>query len=100
MRWILLVAALAGFAIAFTTASPSLMGIGLILGCGGLLGFAFALAAARIALTAQPEAALIVDPEINAMRMKANLAKSAATAARAPSTAPDPGADTDPQRTA
>lgn len=77
MRWILLVAAVAGFGIAFTTTSPSLMGLGLIFGCGGLLGFGFALAAARIAQTAQSETALIVDPEISALRAKANLAKSA-----------------------
>lgn len=80
MRWILFVAAIAGFGIAFTTTSPSLMGLGLILGCGGLLGFGFALAASRIALTAQSETTLIIDPEIRALRAKANLAKSAAQA--------------------
>lgn len=100
MRWILLVVAIAGFAIAFTTASPSLMGIGLILGCGGLLGFGLALAASRIAQTAQPEAALIVDPEISALRAKAKLAKSAAAAARSPAMAQDRGTDTYPEGTA
>ena len=77
MRWILLVAAIAGFGIAFTTTSPSLMGLGLLFGCGGLLGFGLSLAASRIAQTAQSETILIVDPEIRALRAKANLAKSA-----------------------
>lgn len=76
MRWILLAAAIAGFGIAFTTTSPGLMGLGLIVGCAGLLGFGLALAASRIAQTAQSETALIVDPEIRALRAKASLAKS------------------------
>ena len=81
MRWILLVATIVGFAVAFTTTSPSLMGIGLILGVGGLLSFAFALAAARIAQNAQPETTMIVDPEITALRARANLSKATAAAA-------------------
>ena len=100
MRWILLVVAIVAFAVAFTTSSPSLMGIGLIFGCGGLLGFGLSLAAARIASTAQPEAALIIDPEISALRAKANLAKSAANASRQPTVAPDHGGDSDSNRTA
>lgn len=99
MRWILLIVAIAGFAVAFTTSSPSLMGVGLILGCAGLLGFGLALAAARIALTAQPEVALIVDPEISAMRAKANLARSATAASRSSAIAPDADAVADPERT-
>ena len=90
MRWILLVAAIIGFAIAFTTTSPSLMGLGLILGCGSLVCLGFALAAARIAQTAQPEAAFQVDPEISALRAKASLAKSAKTTPR-----PVPTSDSD-----
>jgi len=100
MRWILLVVAIVAFAVAFTTGSPGLMGIGLVLGCGGLLGFALSLAAARIASTAQPEAALIIDPEISALR--ANLAKAGAGAAASPQpiTAPDHGGHLDSNRTA
>ena len=100
MRWILLVVCIVAFAVAFTTSSPSLMGIGLILGCVGLLGFGFSLAAARIASTAQPEAALIIDPEISALRAKANLAKSGAAASRPTAIASDHGNDTDPNGTA
>ncbi|MFT3790456.1 MAG: hypothetical protein QM741_05125 [Rudaea sp.] len=91
MRWILLVAAIVGLAIAFTTTSPALMGLGLILGCGGLLCFGLALAAARIARTAQPETALIVDPEISALRAKANQTKSAGAVPRKPAPAAEPG---------
>ena len=100
MRWILLVVAIVAFAVAFTTGSPGLMGIGLVLGCGGLLGFALSLAAARIAFTAQPEAALIIDPEISALRAKANLAKAGAAASPQPITAPDHGGHLDSNRTA
>jgi len=100
MRWILLVIAIVAFAVAFTTGSPSLMGIGLVLGCSGLLGFALSLAAARIASTAQPEAALIIDPEISALRAKANLAKAGSAAPRQPIIAPDHAGDLDSNRTA
>ena len=100
MRWILLVVAIIAFAVAFTTGSPSLMGIGLILGCGGLLGFALSLAAARIASTAQPEAALIIDPEISALRAKANLAKAGAAVSRQPIIAPDHSGDSESNPTA
>src|SRR5579883_380266 len=89
MRWILLVVALAGFAIAFTTTSPGLMGLGLLIGCGGLLFLGFALAASRIAQNAQPETTMIVDPEIAALRAKANLAKAAANAPRTPTIGAD-----------
>lgn len=84
MRLIMLVVAVAGFAVAFTTTSPGLMGLGLILGCGSVLGFGLALAASRIAQTAQPEATLIVDAEISALRAKAKQAKSAAIATTQP----------------
>ena len=100
MRWILLIAAIAGFTIAFTTTSPGLMGFGLILGCGGFLCFAFAFAAARIAQTSQPETAMIVDPEISALRAKANLAKSTPQAPRTPKVSPDRSAKELPDRTA
>lgn len=76
MRWILLVAAIAGFALAFTTSSPAAMGVGLLLGCGGLLAFGLAFASARIAQHAQPETALFGDPEIRALRAKAERAKA------------------------
>lgn len=79
MRWILLIAAIVGFAVAFTTRSPGLMGLGLLLGCGGLICIGFALAASRVAMTAQSETTLNIDPEIRALQAKAAAAKSATT---------------------
>jgi hypothetical protein len=75
MRWIMLLAAIAGFAVAFTTKSPGILGLGLLFGIGGLLGFALAWASARIASTAQPANVLIIDPEVSALRAKARLQK-------------------------
>jgi hypothetical protein len=75
MRWIMLLAAIAGFAVVFTTKSPGMLGLGLLFGLGGLFGFALAWAAARIASTAQPTNVLIIDPEVNALRAKARLQK-------------------------
>jgi hypothetical protein len=76
MRWICLIVSIAGFALAFTTKSPGLLGLGLLLGVGALIGFTLAWAAARIAASAQPLGVLIVDPEVNALRSKARQAKA------------------------
>lgn len=84
MRWVLLVVAIVGFAVAFTAGSPGPMGLGFALGCIGLLGFGLTLAAARIAQNAQSETVLFIDPEISALRAKANLARPAAGANGAP----------------
>src|SRR5581483_7710944 len=92
MRWVSLVVAIAGFGVAFTTASPSLMGIGFVLGCCALLALGLGLVAARIAQNAQPETTLYIDPEISALRAKTN--------AKAPAVAPIPRVDSDPERTA
>lgn len=97
MRWVSLVVAIVGFGVAFTTASPSLMGIGFILGCCALLTFGLGLVAARIAQNAQPETTLYIDPEISALRAKAKLAK---TDANAPAIASNSGANSDQGRTA
>ena len=91
MRWVSLAVAIVGFGVSFTTASPSLMGIGFVLGCCSLLVFGLGLAAARIAQNAQPETTLYIDPEVSALRSKAKLAKSDANA---PANAPTPDADT------
>jgi cytoskeletal protein RodZ len=76
MRWICLIAAVIGFALAFTTKSPGVLGLSLLLGFGGLIGFVLAWASARIAETAQPAATLIVDPEVTALRSKARQVKA------------------------
>ena len=100
MRWILLIVAIVAFAVAFTGGSPGLMGAGMVIGCGSLLGFALALVSARISQSAQSETALFVDPEINALRAKANLtrARSAATPARSAAPAQSDNADPPPTR--
>lgn len=100
MRWVSLAVAIVGFGVAFTTASPSLMGIGFVLGCCALLAFGLGLAAARIAQNAQPETALFVDPEISAMRAKAKLSQTNANTPRAPVAAPRPDAGMGSDRTA
>lgn len=70
MRSIMFLLAVGGFALAFTTRSPGLLGFGLLIGIGCSLGFALALAAARISANAQPEAMLIVDPEVSSLRAR------------------------------
>ncbi|MEP6940580.1 MAG: hypothetical protein ABI846_12525 [Rudaea sp.] len=70
MRWIMLLLAVAGFALAFTTKSPGLLGFGLLVGVACSLGFCLALAAARISANAQPESMLIVDPEVSSLRAR------------------------------
>jgi predicted lipid-binding transport protein (Tim44 family) len=78
MRWLLLLIAVVGFAVAFTSGSPGLLALGLLIGLAALFGFTLAMAAARIAETAQPAANLIADAEVSAMRARANQKKKAA----------------------
>jgi len=83
MRWILLGVALAGFAIAFSTKSPGVLGLGLVLGFCALFAALFAFAADRIASTARPDSALLTDKDINALR--ASVRKPGAPASQPPS---------------
>ena len=69
MRWILLLLAFAAFAVAFSTKSPGLMGFALIAGIGLLFGAVFAFAAAKIEATSRPDATLLTDKDITALRM-------------------------------
>lgn len=78
MRWLLLLTGVVGFAVAFLTRSPGLLALGLLIGLAGLFGFTMAMAAARIAETAQPAANLIADAEVSATRARANLKKKVA----------------------
>lgn len=70
MRWVFSLASLIGFFVVFTTNSPGILGLGLLIGVGGAFGFVFSLAASRIAANAQPEATLIADPEVSALRKR------------------------------
>jgi len=83
MRWIMLLLAIAGFALVFTTKSPALLGFGLLVGLVCSLGFCLALAAARISANAQPESMLIVDPEVSSLRARTQKLKQIQSDVRA-----------------
>jgi hypothetical protein len=68
MRWILLIASVVGFAIAFQAKSQQLLGIGLGVGFVSLIGAFFAMASAKVAEATRPDAALLTDADINALR--------------------------------
>jgi hypothetical protein len=78
MRWVFLLVAMFGFALVFSAKTPGALGLGLLIGLVGLFGALFAFAAARIASSAQPDAALLTDKDINALR--ASMRKTAAPA--------------------
>lgn len=67
-RWIMLGQTILGFAIVFTTRSSGLLGLGLLLGLVGFIGFVFALAADRVSASARPEATIASVDDIHAMR--------------------------------
>ena len=82
MRWILLLVAVAGFAIAFSTRSPGLMGFGLVAGFVALVCAFFAFAAVRIESTSRPDVTMLTDKDINTL--KASLRKPAPATPPAP----------------
>ena len=79
MRWILLLVAIFCFAVVFTTKTAGLLGLGLVLGLVCLFGSLFGFAAARVASVARPDAALLTDKDISALR--ASIRKPGATPA-------------------
>ena len=80
MRWILLVAALFGFGLAFAAKTPGLLALGLVIGFICLFLSLFGFAAARIASTARPEVAMLTDKDINALQASVRKQKAAAPA--------------------
>lgn len=68
MRWILLLLAVLGFALAFSAKAPGLMGLGFALGFVFLIAAFFAFAAARVADASRPDSALLTDKDIAALR--------------------------------
>lgn len=68
MRWILLLLALGAFALAFSTKSPGLMGLCLIVGFVAMFIALFAFAAAKIEATSRPDVTLLTDKDISALR--------------------------------
>ena len=85
MRWILLLVSVVGFAIAFQTKSQDLLGIGLAVGFIGLFGAFVAMASAKVAEATRPDAALLTDADINALRESVRKNR---IAQQAPRTAP------------
>ncbi|HEU4663761.1 MAG TPA: hypothetical protein VFS55_07005 [Dokdonella sp.] len=71
IRWLLLAATLVGFGFVFTTRSPVLLGVGLLLGIGGFIGFVFSLAADRVSANSRPDTAMASPAELAAMRKPA-----------------------------
>ncbi len=84
MRWIFVLVALFGFAIAFSAKTPGTLGLGLVLGLICLFGAFFGFAAERVASSARPDAALLTDKDLNVLR--ASMRKSAPTTQNAPPT--------------
>ena len=68
MRWILLILAVLGFAMAISAKSPALMGFALVVGFICLIAAFFAFAAERLAETSRPDSTLLTDKDINALR--------------------------------
>jgi uncharacterized protein (DUF58 family) len=67
-RWLMLGLTILGFAIVFTTRSPGLLGLGMLIGLFGFVGFVFALAADRVSASARPETTMASVDDIHAMR--------------------------------
>ncbi len=63
-----MIVAILGFVLAFSTRSPGMMGIGLLIGIVGLFAALWAFVAARIAATARPESTLLADRDASALR--------------------------------
>ena len=68
MRWVFLLVGMFGFAVVFSAKTPGALGLGLVVGFVGLFGALLGFAAARIASSAQPDAALLTDKDITALR--------------------------------
>lgn len=85
-RWITLGLTLLGFALVFSTKSPGLLGLGLLLSLVGIVGFVFALAAARVSASARPEASMVIGEDVAALRRR----KAATAQGDAPAAASNP----------
>jgi len=84
VRWILLVAALLGFGLAFAAKTPGLLALGLVIGFVCLFLSLFGFAAARIASTARPEVAMLTDKDITALQASVRKQKAASQALPSP----------------
>jgi hypothetical protein len=77
-RWLMLALMIVGFALAIVTKSPAVLGVGLLLGLVGLIGFVFSLAADRVSASARPESAMLDSEDLAAMRTRRVGARPAA----------------------
>lgn len=68
MHWIVLLISLVAFAGAIFAPTPGLIGVGLLVGFIALFAGFFMMISARIAERARPDASLLGDAEINALR--------------------------------
>jgi hypothetical protein len=83
MRWIWLLVSMLGFGIAFSTRSPGLLGIGLVVGIVALFVTVMSMAAEKINSTARSDSAMLGDKEIAALRASMQKAKAEKEAAAA-----------------
>lgn len=82
LRWILLLLALVGLAVTFTTKSAGLLGLGLLLGLVGGIGFALAMAADRVAANTRPDSAMASVEDLAALGKARPAARTPPIAAR------------------
>ena len=68
MRWVVLLLALLGFALGFSSRSPGLMGLGFVLGFVCLIAAFFTFAAARVEANSRPDSTLLTDKDIATLR--------------------------------
>ncbi len=71
MRWMMLLLSIAGFAIAFTTKSPGVMAISIVMIVVGLTGFILGMAARRVANNARDQVYVPTSEEIALIKQRA-----------------------------
>lgn len=94
-RWIMLGLTILGFALVFIAKSPAVLGLGLLLGIVGMIGFVFALAADRISASARPDAAMASIEDLAALNKRPQRPVAQRPRAEAQANVGD-GNDTDP----
>ena len=77
MRWFLIAALIAGFAIAFSTHSAGLLAIGLVLAAIGLIGTILQVLDSRMGANSRTDATLLADREVASIRAAALQARAA-----------------------
>ena len=88
MHWILLLVSAIGFAAAVFAPTQGLIALGLLVGFAALFAGFFAMISARIAERARPDATLLGDGEINALRKSIREARAKRDAERTGSSNP------------